>query len=68
MINQERNKLIVKELLYTDADIICLQEFWTANAVVREMFISALCENQGYSMRHVKVYVVHSCIYILNIV
>ena len=50
----ERNKLIVRELLNTDADIICLQEFWTANAALREIYISYLCKNHGYSMKELR--------------
>lgn len=39
-----RNRLICEKLRETDADVICIQEFWSDNAALRALFLEELCQ------------------------
>eukprot|EP01040_Poterioochromonas_malhamensis_P002542 gene2542-2703_t len=47
----ERNEKICDQLLSTDADIICLQEFWTGSPSLIQLYLNKLCHNGKYSMK-----------------
>ncbi len=47
----ERNEKICDQLLSTDADIICLQEFWTGSPSLIQLYLNKLCHNGQYSMK-----------------
>jgi len=51
-----RNRLIVQQLLSTEADVICLQEFWCASDELRRLYTDALCGpgGAGYSVRELR--------------
>ena len=49
-----RNRLICEKLLQTNADIICLQEFWTQNEDLYLMYKTMLCDKGGYEMRSLR--------------
>mmetsp|Transcript_9316 Transcript_9316/g.15438 ORF Transcript_9316/g.15438 Transcript_9316/m.15438 type:complete len:882 (-) Transcript_9316:1988-4633(-) len=48
-----RNRAICEQLLATDADVICLQEFWSGNEDLRELYTNMLCSGPSgcYSVR-----------------
>jgi mRNA deadenylase 3'-5' endonuclease subunit Ccr4 len=39
----KRNKEICRELLNTNADVICIQEFWSSDDALRQLFLNELC-------------------------
>jgi len=40
----ERHRIICDKLLKSEADIICLQEFWSGSAALRNLYINELCQ------------------------
>ncbi len=42
-----RNALICDQLLETSADVICIQEFWSANTALRNLYEQKLCAPGG---------------------
>ena len=42
----KRNKDICTQLRQTNADIICLQEFWSGSEALRELYLSNLCTSE----------------------
>eukprot|EP01039_Chlorochromonas_danica_P003676 gene3676-4022_t len=49
-----RNREICEKLLRSNADIICLQEFWTGSPALRELFEDMLCKKGNYEARYVE--------------
>ena len=39
----ERHRTICDKLLKSEADIICLQEFWSGSTALRNLYINELC-------------------------
>lgn len=46
-----RNELICQQLLQTQADIICLQEYWAGSADIQQLYYNSLCRDGGYELR-----------------
>jgi len=51
-----RNKAICEQLLQSDADVICLQEFWFGSEDIRQLYTSMLCgaKGAGYSLKELR--------------
>lgn len=48
-----RNEQICRTLLDSQADLICLQEFWFSNPLLRDLYEKQLCSGDGpYEMRY----------------
>lgn len=43
----DRNNKIIDELLKTDADIICIQEFWSGSEDIRQLYQQRMCAGHG---------------------
>ena len=42
----QRNRKIIDQLLDSNADIICLQEFWSRNEELQSLYVTRLCEDR----------------------
>ena len=52
----DRNRMICEELVKTDADVICLQEYWSESPKLRKLYWETLCGpcGAGYKMRELR--------------
>lgn len=54
----KRNEGICNQLMNSDADIVCLQEFWTQNNDIRQLYHDKLCSSEdtekGYVMKELR--------------
>lgn len=46
-----RNGQIIDQLIDSSADVICLQEFWSSNEELQNLYVERLCEDEDYTMK-----------------
>jgi mRNA deadenylase 3'-5' endonuclease subunit Ccr4 len=46
-----RNEEIIKQLVDSKADVICLQEFWSSNEGLQNLYVEKLCDEEDYTMK-----------------
>ena len=49
-----RHDAICDALIATNADIICLQEFWVENEDIQDLYKRRMCEESGYTMKQLR--------------
>lgn len=52
----KRNKAIIAQLIDSNADVICLQEYWSGSENMRALYTSLLCgpKAAGYTFRELR--------------
>lgn len=53
-IYMARNIAICEQLLQSNADVICLQEFWFGSEDIMQLYKSMLCGAKGYSLKELR--------------
>jgi hypothetical protein len=55
-VYMDRNRAICDELLKTEADVICLQEYWAESPKIRQLYWETFCgpKGAGYTIRELR--------------